>query len=104
MIVKRELAREKGKDTRIMTDEKGPRFLIEIKQKKDIIYKCEITSQNKETAQEWGNHWIKANHQDPDCKVITTEVLVIPPSNEGLKLAKDAVVVSAGKKVIKPKK
>jgi hypothetical protein len=104
MIVKRELAREKGKDTRIMADEKKPRFLVEIKQKKDVIYKCEIGSQNKETAQEWGNQWVKANHRGSDCKVTVTEVLTVPQSNEGLKLAKDAVVVAAGKKVIKPKK
>ncbi len=81
-----------------------PRFLIEVKLKKEVVYKVELPIPTKEVAQEWGNKWIKSNHCSDDHKVVVTEVHVQPQTNEGLKLAKDAVVVANRKPIIKAKK
>jgi hypothetical protein len=82
----------------------APRFLIEIKQKKEVIYKVELGLPNKEIAQEWGNKWKVKNHRGDDHKVVVTEILVQPQTNEGLKLEKDAEVVANRQTVIKAKK
>lgn len=81
-----------------------PRFLIEIKQKKEVTYKVELDLPNKGVAQEWGEKWIQVNHRGDDHKVVVTEIHVQPQTNEGLKLEKDAEVVANRQTVIKAKK
>ena len=59
-----------------MGKKQDKRFLIEIKQGKDLLYSVNLATDSEETAKTWGNKWIQVNHYTSDNpRVIVTEVV-----------------------------
>jgi len=52
----------------------GPRFLVEIKKKKEVIFSVNIGVPTKEIALQWGEKWKTINNRDDDHRVVATEV------------------------------
>lgn len=52
------------------------KFLIEIKNKKVVVYRVELSLPSKNIAQEWGKKWITVNKRNvDDHKVVITEIV-----------------------------
>jgi hypothetical protein len=52
------------------------KFLIEIKNKKVVVYRVELSLPSKNIAQEWGKKWITVNKRNvDDHKVVVTEIV-----------------------------
>jgi len=52
------------------------KFLVEIKNKKVIIYSVELVLRDKKTAYEWGKKWLEVNKKSLDeHKMVVTEIM-----------------------------